>query len=756
MQYFVETPPPPPTFKEKIVRFFKPRRIVTPTVLQMEAVECGAAAMAIVMEYYGAIVPLEQIRIACGVSRNGSKASNMLKAARDFGFKANGYKRTVQKVKDGTLPAIVFWNFNHFLVVEGFYKDKVYLNDPSTGPRVVSFEEFDSSFTGVTLILEPGEGFKKGGQKPSLLQNLAKRLKGSSEALIYILLASLLLTFLGVIVPSYTRIFIDQFLVNHIDVWVLPLLAAMLITIPVIYGLSWLQQHHLLRLETKLAISTSGQYFWHILRLPIDFFNQRYTADISIRVAINDDIARLLSGELATNFLNILLIIIYFYLMIQYNVLLTLIGVGIAGINIVALRYFSRRRKDANLRLLSEQGKLTSTAYGGLQIIETFKATGRESDFFSRWAGYQAKAINAEQDLNIPSELLAALPTVLTAVNIALILTVGGKQIIDGKLSMGELIAFQGLMTAFLLPVNQIVDLGTRLQKVQGDITRLDDVLRYPVQTMGGEVNDNPAFALDTKLSGQLKLNNITFGYSPLEPPLIENFNLNLKPGARVALVGGSGSGKSTIARLVAGVYEPWSGEILFDGMTREQIPSSRLHNSLAMVDQDIYLFEGSVRQNITMWDTTVPEASLIQAAKDAVIHDDISQRPGGYDHHVGESGANFSGGQRQRLEIARALSHDPTILVMDEATSALDPITEKSIDENLRRRGCTCLIVAHRLSTIRDCDEIIVLEKGKVVQRGTHNEMSRRAGPYANLIKTDDGLDTQSTSLLDLFVDSV
>lgn len=726
------------------------RRVKTPTVLQMEAVECGAAALAIVMGYYGRVVSLEELRTACGVSRNGSKANHLAQAARGYGFVVKGRKQAPEKLFTAKMPVIIFWNFNHFLVVEGFGRDKVYLNDPATGPRTVTYEEFDNAFTGVVLLIEPGPDFVKGGRRPSLLSALGQRVQGSWSAVAYLLIASLLLTILGLIIPAYTRIFIDQYLVAGFENWLKPLLIAMGLTVVVVAILTWLQQHYLLRLETKLSIASSSRFFWHVLRLPIDFFNQRRAADISNRVGLNDNIARLLSGEVATNLINIALIVFYGILMVRYDVLLTAVGVIFALINLFSMRYFARRRVDANQRLLTEQGQFMSVAFSGLQMMETLKATGRESDFFARWAGTQAKAINAEQELSVTNELSSAVPTILSSINLAIVITLGGLRIVNGQLTIGELIAFQALVAAFMMPVNQLVNLGTRLQQAQGEMNRLDDVFKYKTDVHAGQ-EFSADTETETKLTGRLELRNMTFGYNRLEPPLIENFNLTLRPGSRVALVGGSGSGKSTIAKLVAGVYDPWSGEILFDGRPREAISKTQLKNSLSMVDQEIYLYEGTLRENITMWDPTVADANVIQAARDAAIHDDLATRPGGYDSMVTEGGANFSGGQRQRIEIARALVNNPTLLIMDEATSALDPITEKIIDDSLRRRGCTTLIVAHRLSTIRDCDEIIVMQQGKVVQRGTHDRLVRVEGPYATLIKTSEAARTPTQQIFDL-----
>jgi NHLM bacteriocin system ABC transporter peptidase/ATP-binding protein len=542
-------------------------------------------------------------------------------------------------------------------------------------------------------------------------------------------------------VPAFTRVFVDYYLVGGLRSWLPIVLGGLILTALLVAAFTWLQQESLLRLQTKLALTMTSKFVWHVLRLPVGFFTQRYASEISSRVAVNDRVAELLSGDLATNLLNGVLVIFYVVIMVQYDAVLTAIAVAIAVLNVVALRTVARRRADQSRRLLHERGRLLATVFNGLLMIETLKAGSTESDFFTRWAGSQAKVLNAEQELGLATQVLGAVPPFLLGINTTAVLVVGGLRVIDGQLTIGALIAFQVLLLGFLLPINGLVDLGQAWQEVAGDMGRLDDVLHSPADppaAPGPSAAD--ATTATARLSGQVELRNVTFGYSRLEPPLISDLSLSLRPGARVALVGASGSGKTTVARLIGGLYAPWEGEILFDGQPRPALPRTLLTNSLAFVDQDVFLFEGTIKENLTLWDTTIPETHILQAAKDALIHEEISARPDSYEHVVEEGGRNFSGGERQRLEIARALVGNPTILVLDEATSALDPATERSIDDHLRRRGCTCLIIAHRLSTIRDCDEILVLERGTVVQRGTHETLRRQRGPYARLIKADEG----------------
>lgn len=718
---------------------FSGRIAKTPTILQMEAVECGAAALGIILGFHGRYVPLSELRTECGVSRDGSNAANVVKAARRYGLKAKGLSTELEDLQKLTSPFIVFWNFNHFVVVEGFRRDRIFLNDPASGRRTVPFREFDESFTGVVLYMEPGAEFEKGGQRPSAARALAQRLRGSTRDLLFCLVAGLLLVAPGLALPMLVQLFVDAVLVQDLHDWLRPLLLGMALMMVLRVVLRMLQLSYLRHLRAKLAVLLSGSFVWHVLRLPVGFFAQRFAGEISSRLALNHGIADALSGQLATALIDCLTLVCYAAVMWYYNPWLTMIGVVFALGNALALRWIARRRIDANMRLRQEVGKLAGVSIAGLQSIETLKASALESAFFARWAGHYTKANLAQQELGLTNQSLGVLPGLLSSLSTILILVLGGWSVIDGKMSIGGLIAFHSLMLSFLRPVATLVSLGSTVQTLQGDILRVDDVLLHPIdpQTERAGTNDSSGEQA-WRLSGHVELRGVTFGYSRVAPPLIEDFNLVLRPGQRVALVGGSGSGKSTIAKLVCGLYEPWAGEILFDGQPRMQHSRRVLANSLSMVDQDVLFFGGTVRDNLTLWDETVPPSHLESAARDAEIRDVILSLPGGYGAELLEGAGNLSGGQRQRLEIARALINNPSVLVLDEATSALDAETEFQIDQHLRRRGCATLVIAHRLSTIRDSEEIVVLSKGKVVQRGTHEDLWGLEGEYRRLIHSE------------------
>lgn len=715
------------------------QRAKTPTVLQMEAVECGAAALGIVLGYYGLVLPLEKLRLECGVSRDGSKASNMLKAARRLGLEAAGFRATAEGLRDKEFPLIIHWNFNHFLVLEGFKGDSVYLNDPAAGHRTVTWEEFSAAFTGVAIRMKPGPQFQIDGSSPGMVSVLARRFHGQERSLLFVLLIGIGLIVPGLAIPVFSQVFMDDILSQQHPEWMFNLLLAMGIAVLVQGMLTWLRSWCLTRWQGALTIGESSRFFWHLLRLPMEFFQQRYSAEVASRVQFNEAVAGVLTGQAATAILDVGIAVFYLVLLFQYNVSLTLIGMAFSLINIGVLYFAFRWMTEQLMKIQQDAAKAYGTAIAGIQSIETLKAGGNEGDFFVKWAGYQSKLLGAVQRVELSAEALMLAPAFLSGLNTAMIMAVGGFQIMDGLMTVGIFVAFQNLMGRFQEPLNKLLSLSQSLQTTQMQMQRLDDVQRYP-RDKANFPGSSPEPIGKDKLSGRVELRKVSFGYSRLEAPLIEDFDLTIEPGRWVALVGGSGSGKSTVAKLVSGLYQPWLGEVMFDGLPRGQIPREVITNSVAAVDQDIVLFSGSVADNLSLFDSTIQRYEIVQAAKDAAVHDDIVGLKGGYDAEVDEGGRNFSGGQRQRLEIARALAGKPSVLILDEATSALDPLFEQKITDNIRRRGCACLVVAHRLSTIRDCDEIIVMKDGKVVQRGRHEDMMAMDGPYRELVAHDAG----------------
>lgn len=716
-------------------------RARTPVVLQMEMVECGAACLGIVLGYYGKWVPLEELRVKCGVTRDGSNARSMLRAARGYGLEAKAFRYGLATLSKQTAPFVVFWQSRHFLVVEGFTATRVYVNDPATGRRAIDRGEFDRSYSGLMLRFRPTAQFVRSGQPPRLWPLLSRRLRGSRQAVAAFLVLSLLLIAPGVLLPAFTRIFIDEVLLREQSDWLQVLLAVMAGTIVVQAAMTWMLQLTLLHFENRLSLSGSAQLLWRLLRLPYLFFSQRMPADLANRLRANDEVALALGQDLGRTLAQLLAAAVYVPVMLLFDVAVAAVAIFLTGVSVLTSQLARGRLHDISTRVESEEHQVfIDTAVTALSI-ESLKATGSEAAAFSRWAGHHAASINAEQRLGTHTALIQSVPFLTSALTTAVVLGLGSARVLDGELTIGGVIAIQALAAAFKLPMEELAGFLTRLEKTRASMRRVEDVLRYPLddedsppsQPAGGR---QTAGLQKVKLDGRLALRSVRFGYDAAGSPLIDGLDLNMEPGARVALVGSTASGKSTIARLAAGLYRPWSGQVLLDGVPADDWPLPLRRNSIAWVDQEIVLFEGTVTENLTLWDASIPEHVVTKAARDAEIHDAIASRPGGYSGFVLENGANFSGGEAQRLELARALAMEPSILILDEATSALDPAVEAAIDGNLRRRGCTTLIVAHRLSTIRDCDEIVVLEAGRVVERGTHETLMTRQGPYLGIVE--------------------
>ena len=709
-----------------------------PVIMQMEALECGAACLAMVAAYYGKWVPLEQVRRDCGVSRDGSNARNVLVAARSYGFAAKGYRYEPDSLRtDGQFPCIIHWNMEHFVVLNGFTKDKAVLNDPARGLVSVSMEEFDRSFTGICLILEPGADFTPGGKPKSVLEFARHRLKGAGPAIAFVVLCTIIGSLLGIIQPAFSRIFYDRLLTGQNPEWFMPFMAALIVFSCLQVFIAGVQMLYSNRINARFAVVGSTSFLWKVLHLPMDFFSQRLAGDIQARQSSNAGVANALVNTFAPLSLQLIMMVFYFVVMVRYSWQLTLLGLVSIAVNMAMARVISQKRINLSRVQMRDGGKLSSATVSGIEMIETIKASGAENGFFRRWAGYQA-SVNTQQMRSARMEqILGLIPSVISVVCSSAITIAGAWLTMNGQFTVGMIAQFQGFLSSFSGPIGSLISAGQSLMEMRTEMERIEDVMQYP---------DDPAFhtAPDEaegsfeKLSGMVELKNVTFGYSRLAQPLIRDFNLTLKPGSRVALVGASGCGKSTVAKLISGLYQPWSGEILFDGQPMGSISREKLTGSLAVVDQDIVIFEDTIANNIRMWDTSIEDFEVTLAAWDAQIYHDIMRRDGGFQNKLTEGGKDLSGGQRQRLEIARVLAQDPTIIIMDEATSALDAKTEYEVVSAIRNRGITCIVVAHRLSTIRDCDEILVMDGGLVVERGTHEELMARGGRYTELVTNE------------------
>lgn len=715
----------------------------TPTVFQMEATECGAASLSMIFSYFGKFMPLEQMRIEVGVSRDGCNAGNMMRAAKKFGLECKGFRKEPNALRELEMPCIIHWNFNHFVVLEGFKtkgsadkaKEYVYLNDPAVGRRKLTIAEFDEGFTGVVLTFKLTDAFEKEKNQSTAWELVRDRLNGQYGVLFKLFYVGLLLVFPGLILPVLSQMFIDDILTAGYTDWLTKLLVFMGCLVALKFGLQYYRDLVLQKLKSKMTITSGVGFLRHMLHLPMSFFDQRYAGDLVNRMGNNIELTAFLAGDLAETVLNILVAIFYLVVLLFYSPLMTLIGlINVAvciGVVVLSRHYIS----EAAIKQQMSGGKLFGAVCAGLSITDTLKASGAENEYISRVLGYHAKTANLEQEQTAFQKILNAIPEAAGNITDVLHMLVGGILVINGNLSLGMLTAFTSLFDSFIEPVNKLVTFAQKIQKLKASITRVEDVQKYPEDDRYLQEESKNHKQMQ-KLNGEIELRDISFGYSHLKPALVDHFDFHLYSGESIAFVGPSGCGKSTISKIVSGLYHPWAGEILFGGIPMKDISKTCLNASIATVSQNITLFSGSIRDNLTMWNNAILESDMIEAAKDACIHDFIVSCPGGYDYVLTENAMNLSGGQRQRLEIARALATKPSIFVMDEATSALDPVVEKQVLNNIKRRGITTVIVAHRLSAFRDCNQIIVMKNGKIAQRGTHRTLMNEEGLYKNFIQ--------------------
>ncbi len=716
-----------------------------PVVMQLEALECGAASLCMVMAYYDKWIPLEQVRKECGVSRDGSKASNVLKAARAYGFEAKGFRCEPEQLREnGEFPCIIHWEFNHFVVCDGFRGGKVYLNDPARGDYTVTLEEFDAAFTGICLMIKPTEDFEPSGKPKSIVGFARKRLRGAESAMAFVMITTAIASLIGILNAGFSRVFMDELLTGNEPGWYIPFLIGLSAVTLIHLIAAWIQAIYSLRLNGKMDVVGNSTYMWKALRLPMEFYSQRWAGDIQQRKMANGTLSGQIVNILAPMVIQTLMAVFYLVVMSRYSIVLSLIGLFSVLSQLILSMYISRKRINITRVMMRDSGKLSGATVNCVDMIETIKASGAENGFFEMWAGYQASVNTQNVRFERINLFLGMLPGMIAGVMDVVVLVLGVWMTMRGSFTTGMILAFQGFLVSFMAPIQQLIESGQQLQEMRTSMERIEDVMEYPdddvlqsAKTAGVEEirEDESDF---NKLSGSFVMKNVTFGYSRLAPPLIENFNLELKTGQRVALVGSSGCGKSTLSKLISGLYQPWSGEILFDGKPISSIDRNVFTGSVAVVDQDIILFEDTIANNIKMWDNSIEDFEMILAARDAQLHEDIMRRDGGYQYKLTEGGKNFSGGQRQRLEIARVLAQDPTLIIMDEATSALDAKTEYEVVKSIKDRGISCVVIAHRLSTIRDCDEIIVLDHGKVVERGTHESLMEHDGVYKTLVTSE------------------
>ncbi len=707
-----------------------------PVIMQMENMECGSACLAMILAYYGKWIPLSKLRERCGISRDGVKMSTIAKTARSLGLKAQGYRYEPEEFfKNATFPCVVHWRFKHFIVIKGWRGRYVYINDPAGGALKITMEEFDECFTGVCVCFEPDEGFTPSGSQRSILSYIGSTLKNSKQAFVFVAVATVVTTLSAAIVPAVSRVFVDRILSDRSPEWLLPILILLGVLCGVQIVVGCVQSVYQMKLFGMLGVRGGSRYMWHLFHMPARFFFQRHPGDLQQNEEATRMIAETFIMRVVPILINTVMMVYYIVVMFRYSWILSAIGLTFVFINLLLSRYIANRRINIMRVIKRDMARMMSTSMAGVSMLETIKASGAENNFFGRWSGYQANMSNQLMKYEKVSQVLGSIPGTLIRISSVLILCLGVYFIFRGYFTVGMVMAFQSYLTAFMAPAQQVIDSGQMIQEMRTDMERIEDIMEYPEQKTFAEDDVTGEFR---KLKGSIEIDHVTFGYNESAEPLIRDFSLKVEPGSSVAVVGSSGCGKSTILSLISGLYQPWEGTVTFDGRRMEEIPKSVFRGSVAVIDQKIILFHDTIANNIRMWDRSIEDFEIVLAARDAQIHDEILKRKNGYEHVLSEGGSDFSGGERQRLEIARALATDPSVIIMDEATSALDAATENRVVKAVKDRGITCFIVAHRLSTIRDCDKIIVLDRGRVVETGDHEELMKLKGMYHSLVSNN------------------
>lgn len=710
-------------------------KIKTPTVIQMENAECGAAALAIILHYYGAQAPLEKLRKDCGIGREGSKAINIVRAAKLHGLHCESFE--VGEVEDCyhiRVPCILYWGFNHFVVLEGLTVNKVYINDPACGRRVLSWEAFGQEFTGVVIGMVPTKSFQK-IKKSNLLKTLIFEQLGQFNGFYtFILLSSLFLILPGIALPAFAKIFIDDILIKGNISWLAALILGLMGTAIIRNILTWFQLHAILKYKIKFLSSNSARLIWRILHLPILFFQQRYIGDICYRAGGYQRIGDIVSVKLTMAFINLLLASVYITFIFLFSwQIATIVSVLTFAIYCVYLMT-KRKVRDYTFQYLQLSGTLSGIETHTLQSVETIKACNEQDMFFDSWASKHAQTIDMQQKLMFVHQTANVFIKWFVGLANVLILAIGANMIIGGQLSAGSLIAIQTLSMSVFSPIMALFSFGQDIEAIKGDLNRIADISNYPIEqprscNVSEESSSNKTNKLDFK--------GVEYSYGLYDPTILKHIDINVQRGEKVSLVGTSGSGKSTIAKLAVGLLTPTKGKVYLNDLELQGNNKGNLSNSIGYVDQEIFLFEGTLRENLCFWKGGIDDADMLLAIDEVGLFDFFVQK-GGLEFFITEGGSNLSQGQKQRVEIARALLYQPDMLILDEATSALDEAIERNLHEKISRKNIGVLTIAHRLSSVQNSDRIYVLDQGKIISVGTHTALLDSCALYNRLYQNE------------------